>query len=214
MRIHRLRCVVALVILHVTALAVWPAAASDECSGCTILGSLTVGLLSIDPPEPVVGDEVTITYSYAAQLPGGFDCGGSFAGSCTFVGGEPFLTGDEPPTVEDSEIIVRRTVVEAGVATIQLDARAETEQQCRVEDPELGCTFFFDPAFLDASSGPYGLELAAPTPQPDDDGCSIQPAGSGNSHGRGFLVLGLLALARLRPPRPRRGAGIRLARRD
>jgi hypothetical protein len=55
MCVHHLRCFVALVILQVTALAVWPAAASDECSGCTILESLSIGLSSIDPAEPVGG---------------------------------------------------------------------------------------------------------------------------------------------------------------
>src|SRR5262245_15855431 len=173
MCVRRLEIVVALVLLYVT-IAGWPAAATDSCSGCSLLGSLSIGLSSINPPEPMVGDEVTITYSYSALLPGGFNCGGSFGGSsCTFVGGEPFLDGDEPPTVENSQIVVRRTVVEAGVATIQLDARAETEEQCFVEDPELGCTSFFQPAFLDASSGPHELELAEAPPPPDDDGCAI-----------------------------------------
>jgi hypothetical protein len=88
------------------------------------------------------------------------------------------------------------------VATIQLDARAETEQQCRVEDPELGCTFFFDLAFRNASSGPYELELAAPTPQPDDDGCAIghRPKSSDPLALAAFLVPVLLLRTLRRSP--------------
>jgi hypothetical protein len=168
---HRLKFIVALALCHLSASAVSPAAASDTCGGCTALGTLNVMLLSIDPAEPAVGDEVTITYAYEASGVSGFDCNGLFAGSCEFVGGEPYLPGDVAPTVVNSQIVVHRTVVQAGVATIQLDASAETEIECFIED-EFGCLRLLDPGFVDASSGPFDLQLQ-PAPAQHNDGCAI-----------------------------------------
>lgn len=63
MCLHRPTLVAVLVLCQVTAIALSPAAAPDTCGGCSPLGSLNVNLSSIDPPEPMVGDEVTITYA-------------------------------------------------------------------------------------------------------------------------------------------------------
>ena len=44
-------------------------AGDGECSGCMVLGELSVMLSDIQPPEPEVGDEVTFTFSVASRLP-------------------------------------------------------------------------------------------------------------------------------------------------
>jgi len=191
-----------------------PASAGEECSGCSLLGSLSVNLSSIEPLEPMVGDVVTLTFDVDYALPGGFDC--SFNGSCALVGGAPFLEGDEPPAFESGGVVVRRRAVQAGVATVQLDLTGETEEACRFED-ESGCSTFFQPAFIHASTGPIELEVqegptpsatptATPTftptarPRADDDGCAIGRSPHASTWAISLLLLPalLLALARLR----------------
>lgn len=171
--------------------------AGEECSGCALLGSLSVSLASQDPAEPQVGDVVTFTYNYFAQLPGGLTC----TSGCTFSGGAPVLEGDDPVGFSGDQIVVHRMAVAAGTTTVELHLRAETEEQCLFNDPELGCMSFFQPAFIEATSGPHVVSVAEepPTPTPtstemptktptpeatltatlrpgggdDDDGCAI-----------------------------------------
>lgn len=180
-------------------------AGTEPCSGCTLLGSLSVQLTSVEPAAPMVGDEVTFTFAVASQLPSFFDCPSN--GSCTFIGGEPFLDGNTPPTFGIGGVTVRRRAAQAGVATVELELRGETEEACRFED-ESGCSTFFRPAFIDASTGPLALTvLEAPTPTPtptftptprrpttEDDGCAITPAREASL--TGFITLLLPALLR------------------
>src|SRR5262245_10686636 len=141
-------------------------ATTEPCSGCSLLGSLSVGLSAVEPPEPVVGDVVTLTFTVTYALPGGFDCGSP--GSCRFEGGTPYLEGDEPPVYGESGIVVQRRAVQAGMATFQLYLTAETEEECRVQEPDGSCRSIFQPAFIHASTGPLELEIqeGSPTPTP------------------------------------------------
>jgi len=187
----------------------------EECSGCSLLGSLSVSLASQEPAEPQVGDVVTFTYNYSAQLPGGLSC----TGGCTFSGGAPVLEGDDPVDFSGDQIVVQRMAVAAGTTTVELQLRAETEEQCLFNDPELGCMSFFQPAFIDATSGPHEVSVAEepPTPTPtstqvptetptpqatatatlrrgggdEDDGCTVAPPASPSS---GLLLLLVLPI--------------------
>lgn len=88
-----IQCVGTLAILLLT---LAPAGAGSEpCEeDCFPLGSLSVGLSSIDPAEPIVGDTVTFTFDVYARLPGSVDR--------RFLGGEPVLAGDDPGTNESN----------------------------------------------------------------------------------------------------------------
>jgi hypothetical protein len=178
-------------------------------------------LSSIEPPAPMVGDSVTFTFDVDYALPGGFGC--FLANSCVFVGGEPFLEGDEPPTFGATGVVVHRRAAQAGVATVQLDLTAETEEACKVED-ESGCSTFFQLTFIHASTGPLELEVLGgdptptatatatptptatptftPTPRPrtDDDGCAISSSRHASAAAFGLLLFPflLLVLARSR----------------
>jgi hypothetical protein len=192
-------------------LSLAPASAGPEpCSGCSLLGSLSAQLSSIEPAAPMVGDSVTLTFDVDYALPGGFGC--FLANSCVFVGGAPFLEGDQAPTFEASGVVVRRRAAQAGLATVQLDLTGTTEEACKVED-ESGCSTFFQPAFIHASTGP--LEVAVleaptatptvtptftPTPRPrtEDDGCAIAGAPHTSMAGLALLLLPALLLARAR----------------
>ena len=204
----------AVIVSPVIATSIAPA--GDACSGCSLLGSLSVSLSSIEPSEPEVGDVVTFRFRVDYALPGGFDC--DFNGSCAFSGGEPILTGSERATYAGNEVVVRRTAVEAGEATVQLNLRGHTEEACQTQT-EFGCQTIFQQAFIDASTGPLDVEIlaaetptATPTSTPtftpthrtvgDDDGCAItnRPAAGG------FGVLAMLVLpAILRLARRRTG---------
>ncbi|MGH7789102.1 MAG: hypothetical protein ACRERC_19685 [Candidatus Binatia bacterium] len=175
--------------IAVLVLTLAPASAGTEpCSGCSLLGDLSVVLASVEPSAPMVGDDVTFTFTVDARLPSGFDC--SLNGSCAFVGGDPVLAGSDPPTVGSGGLIVRRRAAQAGVATVRLDLRGRTEEACQFED-ESGCFTFFRPAFIVAFTGPLEIAVleaptATPTPTPmstpttrrtvEDDGCAIAGA--------------------------------------
>lgn len=183
-----------------------PVWAGEECSGCSLLGSLSVRLSAIEPAAPRVGGSVTLTFDVDYALPGGFGCSST---TCDFVGGEPVLEGDEVPTFEANGVVVRRRAAEAGVATVRLDLTGNTEEACRVET-DSGCSTFFQPAFIHASTGPLEVEvLEAPTatptltptftptppPRPEDDGCAI---GGAPRSGMASLALVLAPLLLLR----------------
>jgi hypothetical protein len=170
-----------------------------------VLGELSVTLSDIEPPEPEVGDEVTFTFSVASRLPGFFDC---TVGSCAFIGGPPQLAGDDPPVLQVGGIVVRRRAVEAGMTTVQLDLMADTEEVCLFED-ETGCHEIFQPAFIEATTGPIEVEIqqaptATPTVTPmhrpvDDDGCAVVPADPASAGAIAILLVpALLVIARRR----------------
>jgi hypothetical protein len=185
-------------------------AGSDDCSGCALLGSLSVTTVSIEPAQPLVGETIAMTFSVDYRLPGGPRCD---AGECYLVGGEPYLEGNEPLEYTEAGIVVRKRVVQAGTTTVEFRVRTMTEEQCYYQDPETGCEYYFRYAFIEASSGPVGLQLVEPTPTPSDtptptatppprqetgSGCSIGDRRSAGSVGAAATLL-LLALVARRP---------------
>lgn len=188
------------VSLALACLAVaWSTAAADgECSGCSLLGDLSVQLSSVVPLQPLVGDVVTLTYQVDYRLPGSFDCG--FSGTCQLQGGDPYLEGDEPPTYANGDIVVQRQAAEAGVAVVELHVSAMTEEQCYYVDPVSGCSSYFQFATIKATSGPLELSLleATPTPTPTPTPTVAPNRGGGGcavdhrSAPGGFAVLAVL----------------------
>lgn len=193
-----------------------PPFGADECSGCSRLGFLSVQLSSIEPPQPVVGDLVTLTFAVDYQLPGGVDC--SF-GTCSLEGGEALFEGDDPPSFTAQGLVVQRRAVGAGTATVELHVHAMTEEQCLYVDPEQGCLSYFQFVDIEASSGPVEIQILEPTPTAtptatptptgrasEDDGCAIgRPARPSRIAAIGILTLPLLLLRLARrtrqPPR-------------
>lgn len=170
-----------------------PVRAGDECAGCSLLGSLSVSLLSIEPAHPKVGDRVRFRFGVTYTLPGGFDC--AFNGDCALVGGGPQLTGNDRPSFADGALVVERTASEAGETTVRLDLTGQTEEQC-LTLTDTGCERFFRPAFIEATTGPIEVEVQpddtpTPTPTPTPTftpthggaagggGCSINGTGDG-----------------------------------
>jgi len=144
-----------------------PTLTPTSCPGCTRLGYLSVwGPTAVMPLRPVVGDEVTLRYRVDYRLPGGVGCG-PFE-SCRLEGGEAHLKGDAAPVYESltQEIVARRRVVSAGVATIRLHVTAMTEDECYDSDPERGCVRYFNWTDIEAFSEPFELQLfeSGPTP--------------------------------------------------
>jgi len=147
-----------------------PTPTPTPCPACMLLGHLSVSQPTVEPPNPVVGDQVTFTFQVSYALPGGFNCE-----SCTFEGGEDYLAGDDPPVQSGDTVVVQRRVVRAGNATIQLRVRETTEVQCYAPDPLEGCRMYFQFAFIEASSAPFSLLLAEVGPcagDCDEDGAA------------------------------------------
>jgi len=199
-------------LILVSALPPAAQAGSDECSGCALLGSLSVRVVSVEPLQPLVGDTVTMTFELDYRLPGGPRCD---FGECQLVGGEPYLEGNDPFEYTEAGIVVRRTVVQAGTATVEFRVRTTTEEQCQYLDPQTGCQSYFQPAFIEASSGPVELQLLDPTPTPsasptptatppstptagrrDGGGCTIGDRPNGGPGGAAAALLMLALLTR------------------
>ncbi|MFN8643601.1 MAG: hypothetical protein U0802_18785 [Candidatus Binatia bacterium] len=179
------------------------AGAGEECSGCTLLGEVSIGSVTVDPPAPVVGDEVTLTFPISYRLPGSPSC----PGDCDLVGGEPYLAGDDLPVLAVDTIVVHRRAVQAGVATVELTVTTTTEEQCFYVDPVSGCQFYFQYAHITGSSGEQSVAVSAPTPVPtatpvpgqgDDDGCAIPSRGGSPRTGAAWLIAPVLLLVRKR----------------
>jgi len=142
-------------------------------TGCTRLGYLSVsGPIEVVPSRPTVGEEVTIGFRASYALPQGVGCGPF--DSCRLEGGEAYLEGDAAPAYEfaTDEIVFRRRVVAAGVATIRIQVTATTEDQCYYSDPVFGCGSYFQSTGIEAFSKPFDIELfesgATPTATPTD----------------------------------------------
>lgn len=220
MRPTHLACALAVTGLIAVSIATPdPVRAGDECAGCSLLGSLSASLLSIEPAHPKVGDRVRFRFGVTYALPGGFDC--AFSGDCALVGGGPQLTGNDRPSFADGALVVERTASEAGETTVRLDLTGQTEEQC-LTLTDAGCERFFRRAFIEATTGPIAVVVQpadTPTPTPtfaptplvvtEDDGCSI----SGSADGGRAVILLLFVLvlvfaraaARGRLPAPRGG---------
>lgn len=207
MRPTHLACALAVTGLIAASIATpGPVRAGDECAGCSLLGSLSVSLLSIEPAHPKVGDRVRFRFGVTYALPGGFDC--AFSGDCALVGGGPLLTGNDRPSFADGALVVERTASEAGETTVRLDLTGQTEEQC-LTLTDTGCERFFRPAFIEATTGPIEVEVQSddtPTPTPtftpthggaaDGGGCSIN--GTGDRGHAVILPLFVLVLAFVR----------------
>ena len=188
------------------------AVTSDECSGCSLTGELSVSLASVVPPQPVVGDTITLTFDVFYRLPGAFDC--EFGGTCQLQGGDGYLTGSESPMLENGQIVVQRQVIQAGMATVELLVSATTEEQCAFLDPVAGCSSFFQEATIHATSGPIDLELLqatptitpspTPTAKPKDGGGGCMLDARDASDGRSLFALLAPAIALFAASRVRR----------
>ena len=107
-----------------------PTPTPTPCPGCTLLGHLFVSGPSVDPPHPVVGDQVTFTFPVNYALPGSFDCE-----HCTFEGGEGYLAGEDSPVLSGDTVVVQRRVVRAGSTTVELHVRETTESSATTRIP-------------------------------------------------------------------------------
>jgi hypothetical protein len=160
-------------------------------------GSVFFGGLEVEPPQPRVGDEVTLRFEVEARV---FSVEGfELKGASSFL---------EEGTSSGSTF--QATATRAGTASVSLEVAYRNEQACT---DECGNTYYSSGSLRTATSPQYEIEIAepptptvtatgtpTPTATPDGnggDGCQLD-RGRGGTLGSLLWLLALALIASLR----------------
>jgi hypothetical protein len=146
--------------------------AAATCEPCRRLGFLRVLAPEVEPPQPGVGDIVTLAFPLDYYSPFSFRC--DEYRPCQLTAAPGYLEGDEPGSFSypERKVIVRRRVLAPGTVSVRLDVTLDTEDQCYYPTVPGQCLMVFTYATIDGSSGDHLIELfegsppITPTPTP------------------------------------------------
>jgi len=129
------------------------------CPACSRLGFLRILAPVVEPPQPHVGDMVTLTFPLEYNSPFSFRC--DEYRPCQLTAEPGYLKGDEPGTFDYGarEVVLHRRVIAPGSVVVRLDLAMDTEDRCYYLEQGGACRFFFAYATIYGSSGDHVIEL-------------------------------------------------------
>jgi len=197
---------VALALIAMGAPLVWPSAARAALSCSGVGGTVIIRNFTVEPAQPRVGDEVTISFDATINVY-------SFQ-SVYLHGASPFFSGDARHFTRDT--VFHLQAAQAGTARIAAGVVYHTEDQC--VDDETGESFFREGATIDAQFDEHAIVILAaeptstptptptPSPQPTFTATPVPSDGGGGcevgGHGSSLWPLALV-LVPLLPARRR-----------